>query len=147
MKKIVASLLFVAIAATAAYPFKLGIEFSAGASEQIGANLRFNDLFEFKPQIGFSFSDDDNRFNLLLDGNFYLPDIEELHHYAGFGLGMFFQTDTDGRINLNGHYGLRYDVNDIVSLFGEGGLSMVFDPFVMATFKGGVGCTFYIPGF
>lgn len=147
MKKIFASLLFVAIAATAAFPFKLGVEFSVGETQQVGANLRFTDMFEMKPQIGFSFSDGTNIFDLILDGNFYLPDIDELHHYAGFGLGMFFQSDENGKINLNAHYGLRYDVNDIISLFGEGGIKMDFDPFVMATFKGGIGCTFYIPGF
>ena len=84
----------------------------------------------------------------MIDGNFYLPEIPQLQHYAGFGFNMFFQSETDGIVGLDGHYGVRYDINEVFSVFGELGLGInSFDPFDMSTFKSGIGCTIFFPNF
>ncbi|MBN1576497.1 MAG: hypothetical protein JW913_08095 [Chitinispirillaceae bacterium] len=148
MRKTIVSLLIVGIFAATAHPFQLGVEFSVGEIPQVGANMRFNDLFELKPQLEFSFSENNNALGLCIDGNFYLPDISDLQHYAGFGFNFLVQSDYDSYAGLNGHYGLRYNINDIFSIFGELGIWIKrFDPFYMTTFKGGIGCTIYFPNF
>jgi hypothetical protein len=156
MKKILCTLA-VGIICCSAYPLKLGLEFRAtdDASWEvstIGVNLGITDQFELKPQLGFRLGDSP-RMNLILDGNFYLPDISSLRHYAGFGLHISVwdneeNNDSDNSdFYLNGHYGLRYDINDVISLFGEIGLNFIFDPFMMVTTRPGLGVTFYFPNF
>ncbi len=146
MKKAVMSMIIVGLLSASAFPFKLGLEFQAGEQMVVGANMRFSELFELKPKLGFLFSDPVNLFSLVVDGNFYLPDLGELQHYAGFGVNLAIVSEDDAsEFGLDGHYGLRYDINEVVSIFGQVGLGMIFTPdFVMSTYSTGAGVTFFI---
>lgn len=145
MKKTIMSVLMVGLLCSSAFPFKLGLEFQAGDQLFIGTNMRFSDFFELKPQLGFQFADDYDVFNLLVSGNFYLPDLGKLQHYAGLGIDLGFVSDEDAQFVLDGHYGLRYDINEVVSIFGQVGLGFVLAPeFAMTTYSSGAGITFYV---
>ncbi len=126
----------------------VGFEFSVDPSRVVGMNIRFNDLYELKPGLGFRLSDNETIFNLAIDNNFYFISGFDLSHYAGFGFAIQIAErdnggdDTD--ITLDGHYGLRYDINDVISLFGDLGLAFAIDPWVFRTFRSGVGVTFFI---
>jgi hypothetical protein len=144
MKKLYAFII-IALVITQSAAFKMGLEFSVMEQATVGLNLRLTEKFELKPQLGFSFNEDNNMFRLNVDGNFYLPQIQNLQHYAGPGISLL-ATSGDLFFSLNGHYGLRYDINEIISTFGEIGLGITFDPFILNTFKGGLGLTFYFPG-
>lgn len=145
MKKLSLFLLFVVIVSKSAYPLGLGLEFSVDNDVAVGVNLRITEKFELKPQLGFSIVEDASLFNLSLDGNIYLPQMQNLQHYAGPGI-TFMTFDGNTNFSLDGHYGLRYDFNDIISAFGQIGLGINFDPFALTTFRSGLGLTFYIPG-
>ena len=126
--------------------FQLGLEFGVGNDVHVGTNMRFTELFELKPQLAFGFGEDYGMFDLIIDANFYLPELGELQHYAGPGISLNVESgNNNGVFTLNGHYGLRYNINDIVSIFGQIGFGMEFDPFVLKTFRNGVGITFYLP--
>ena len=72
----------------------------------------------------------------------------ELQHYAGLGLDLDVRSGNNGGgFGLDGHYGLRFNINEVLSLFGEIGLKTFFDPFVLRSFRGGVGITFFFPNF
>jgi hypothetical protein len=149
MKKVSMVLLIVFLASTTVYPFRMGLDFGVSDKATVGLNLRIVDKFELKPALGFGFSENVNNFTLSVDGNFYLPQIQALQHYAGPQIWFnFISNDAHDDVfaGLNGHYGLRYDINDIISTFGEIGINLQFDPFFLATFRGGLGLTFYFPG-
>ena len=146
MKKVLSIVACVVLLSSSAYPFRLGLEFQTGSSQSIAVNMRLNDLVELKPSLGFSFSENNNTFSIGADGNFYLPQIQDLQHYAGPGIS--FRADPNSNnFELHGQYGLRYDFNEILSTFAEIGLGMDFDPFVFGTFRGGVGLTIFFPNF
>jgi hypothetical protein len=144
MKKLYA-IIITALFITQPAAFKMGLEFSVMEQATVGLNLRLSEKFELKPQLGFSFQEDNNTFRLNVDGNFYLPQIQTLQHYAGPGISLYANTD-DVLFSINGHYGLRYDINEIISTFGEIGIGINFDPFILNAFRGGLGVTFYFPG-
>ena len=146
MKKAIMTILYVGLLAGSAFPFRMGLEFGVNSVPTIGLNLRVIDFLEVKPQLGFMFSDNYNSFTLGTDVNFYLPGIGDLQHYAGPGIGFNVNTN-DADFGLNGHYGLRYDFNEVLSAFGEIGFTMDFDPFVLASSRAGVGLTVYFPNF
>jgi len=143
MKKLVFSMLIVGLFCGNVFPFKLGLEFQAGQQMLFGANMRFSDFFELKPQLGFIFSDFQDEFDLVVNGNFYLSDLGQLQQYVGPGINFAFSDET--RFGINGNYGLRYDINDALSIFGQVGLGMIFTPdFSISTYSSGVGLTFYM---
>ncbi len=143
MKKLTLSMLIVGLLCTSAFPFKLGLEFQAGQVMLFGANLRFSDFFELKPQLGFMFDDDRDEFDLAVNANFYLSDLGRLQQYVGPGVNFAFSDNSS--FGINGNYGLRYDINDAVSIFGQVGLGMIFTPdFSISTYSSGVGLTFYL---
>lgn len=144
MKKLLLSTLIIGVLSSSAFPLQFGLEYSAGYRSIVGANLRISDVFEFKPQLGFMFSDAYNNLNLIFNGNYYFADYSGLQQYAGGAFDMAV-GDGDSDFMINGHYGMRYNINEILSLFGEAGLNMHFDPFILTTFTGGVGITFFIP--
>jgi hypothetical protein len=145
MKKTMMSMLIIGALCGSAFPLKLGLEFQIGSDLLVGANLRITDMVELKPQIGFQASDNHGAFQLAFSGNFYLPNLGDLQHYAGAGFGLGFAKNTDTEFELDGHYGVRYDINDIFGVFGELGLLFNLAPsFYMSTYKAGVGCTFYL---
>lgn len=153
MKKISVILLTVFLASSSAYSFRMGLDFGVSDKATLGLNLRIVEKFELKPALGFGFTENINHFTLSVDGNFYLPQIQTLQHYAGPQIWFFVVNDDrnqgsndESRFGLNGHYGLRYDFNDVISTFGEIGLNLQFDPFLLATFRAGLGLTFYFPG-
>lgn len=136
-------MLIVGLLCTSAFPFKLGLEFQAGQVMLFGANLRFSDFFELKPQLGFMFDDDRDEFDLAVNANFYLSDLGRLQQYVGPGVNFAFSDNSS--FGINGNYGLRYDINDAVSIFGQVGLGMIFTPdFSISTYSSGVGLTFYL---
>lgn len=145
MRKLSLFLFLAVVVSKSAYPLGLGLEFSAGSDITVGVNLRLMEKFELKPQLGFSIIEDASLFALNLDGNFYLPQMQNLQHYVGPGITI---TAIEGNSNfgIDGHYGLRYNFNDVISTFGEIGLGMNFDPFNLVTFRSGLGLTFFIPG-
>ena len=53
MRKLALSILIIGLFCGNVFPFKLGLEFQAGQQMLFGANMRFSDLFELKPQLGF----------------------------------------------------------------------------------------------
>lgn len=143
MKKLTLSMLIVGLLCTSAFPFKLGLEFQAGQVMLFGANLRFSDFFELKPQLGFMFNDDRDEFDLAVNANFYLSDLGRLQQYVGPGVNFAFSDNSS--FGIKGNYGLRYDINDAVSIFGQVGLGMIFTPdFSISTYSSGVGLTFYL---
>lgn len=143
MKKLSLSMLVVGLLCTSAFPFKLGLEFQAGELMLFGANLRFSDFFELKPQLGFEFGEIRDEFDLAVNGNFYLSDLGQLQQYVGPGVNFAFSDESS--FGLNGNYGLRYDINDALSIFGQIGLGMIFTPhFSIGTYSSGVGLTFYM---
>lgn len=143
MKKLTLSMLIVGLLCTSAFPFKLGLEFQAGQVMLFGANLRFLDFFELKPQLGFMFDDERDEFDLAVNANFYLSDLGRLQQYVGPGVNFAFSDNSS--FGINGNYGLRYDINDAVSIFGQVGLGMIFTPdFSISTYSSGVGLTFYL---
>lgn len=149
MKKLLLSTMIIGVLAGNAFPLQFGLEYMTGAQSIIGTNLRINDVFEFKPQLGFSFSDPGSNLQLILNGNYYFTESSGLQQYAGGALDMVFGDNVFGQdisnIMINGHYGMRYDINEVLSLFGELGINMDFDPFVLSTFTGGMGLTIFIP--
>ena len=143
MKKLTLSILIIGLSCGNVFPFKLGLEFQAGQQMLFGANMRFSDLFELKPQLGFIFSDFQDEFDLVVNGNFYLSDLGQLQQYVGPGINFAFSDETS--FGINGNYGLRYDINDALSIFGQVGLGMIFTPdFSIGTYSTGVGLTFYM---
>jgi hypothetical protein len=145
MKKVSIILLTIFLASSTVYPIRLGLDFGVFDKPTLGLNLRLVEKFELKPAVGFSISEDDNSFILSVDGNFYLPQIQTLQHYAGPQIWFNVNSD-DSYVGVNGHYGLRYDFNEVLSTFGEIGLNIQFSPFLLYSFRGGLGLTFYIPG-
>ncbi|MBN1602449.1 MAG: hypothetical protein JW915_12625 [Chitinispirillaceae bacterium] len=144
MRKLSVFLFLAVIISKSAYPLGLGLEFSVDNDIAVGVNLRLTEKFELKPQLGFSIIEDASLFTLNVDGNFYLPQMQNLQHYAGPGISITaFEGNSD--FGIDGHYGLRYDFNDIISAFGQIGLGINFDPFALTTFRSGLGLTFYIP--
>jgi hypothetical protein len=143
MRKTGFGILIVALLCTRAFPLGFGLEYSAFGNNVVGANLRINDAFEFKPQLGFTFSDAYNNLHLIFNGNYYFTETSGLQHYAGGALDLSV-GDGNSDVGLIGHYGMRYDINDVISLFGEAGIDMRFDPFILSSFRGGAGITFYI---
>ncbi len=136
-------MLIVGMLCGSAFPFKLGLEFQAGQQMLVGGNLRFSEFFELKPQLGFVFSEFIDEFDLVVNANFYLADLGKLKQYVGPGVNFAFSDPT--RFGLSGNYGLRYDINDALSIFGQVGLGMIFTPdFEISTFSSGVGLTFYM---
>ena len=143
MRKLALSILIIGLFCGNVFPFKLGLEFQAGQQMLFGANMRFSDLFELKPQLGFIFSDFQDEFDLVVNGNFYLSDLGQLQQYVGPGINFAFSDETS--FGINGNYGLRYDINDALSIFGQVGLGMIFTPgFSISTYSTGVGLTFYM---
>ena len=146
MRKTVLATLCIGLLAVSAFPFRMGLEFGVYSTPTVGLNLRVIDFIEVKPQLGFLFSDDYNSFTLGTDVNFYLPQIGDLQHYAGPGIGFNVNTD-DSDFQLDGHYGLRYDFNEVLSAFGQIGFTMGFDPLIFASSRAGLGLTVYFPNF
>ncbi len=145
MRKMIKTLVMIGLLCGSAFPFKLGLEFQAGSQLLVGANMRFSDLLEIKPQLGFKINDASSQFDMAVSGNFYLPELGDLQHYAGAGLFLNVYEEQDEQFGIDGHYGLRYDINKIFGIFGQVGLAMNLAPeFEMASFSSGVGCTFYI---
>lgn len=145
MKKIVMSLVFAGLLCSSVYSFDFGLEFQAGENILIGTNMRFTDQFELKPQLGFLFSDPTDLFLLAVDANYYLPQLGNLDHYLGGGINLGIVSEGDETFGINGHYGLRYGINEIVSIFGQIGLNFVFTPdFAMNTTSSALGVTFFI---
>jgi hypothetical protein len=143
MKKMAVSMMMVGLLYASAFPFKLGLEFQAGGQMLFGGNLRFSDFFELKPQLGFIFSEPRDEFDLAINANFYLSDLGRLQQYVGPGVD--FAISDESSFGINGNYGLRYNINDAISIFGQIGLGMIFTPdFALATYSSGVGLTFYI---
>ena len=146
MKKAAMVLACIGLLSVPAYPFRFGLEFSVYEQPTIGVNLRIVDFFELKPALGFSFSENYNLFDFNVDGNFYLPQIEDLQHYAGPGISLHADSN-DNNFGIHGQYGLRYDFNDVLSAFGEIGIRIAFNDFNLRTFRGGAGLTVYFPNF
>ena len=145
MKKLFFSLLMVGLLYGNVYALKFGLEFQAGSQVLVGANFRLSHFIELKPQLGLRFANDNNFFQLNANGNFYFPDLGKLQHYAGFEILISKATNRDTDFGLGGHYGLRYDINEVVSLFGEAGLIFMITPSSsLITNSSGVGVTFYI---
>ena len=143
MKKNFLSMMIVGLLCTSAFPFKFGMEFQAGDLMLFGANFRFFEFFELKPQIGFEFGETRDEVDLAVNGNFYLSDLGQLQQYVGPGVNFAFSDNS--RFAINGNYGLRYDINEAISVFGQIGLGMVFSPdFIIRTYSTGVGLTFYM---
>lgn len=147
MKKFVPALCLFVLMSRSVFSFQLGLEFGVNPNLLMGANMRFSELFELKPQLGFLFKEDFSQLHLIVDGNFYLPEIMDLQHYAGLGLDLDVQSGNGGGFGLDGHYGLRYNINEIVSLFGQVGMRFDFDPFIFQSFRGGAGITIFFPNF
>ncbi|HEX2955623.1 MAG TPA: hypothetical protein VHO70_02255 [Chitinispirillaceae bacterium] len=145
MKKVTIVFLALFLVTKSVYPLRMGLEFGVSDKATVGLNLRLVENFELKPALGFTFTEDDNFFALSVDGNFYLPQIQTLQHYAGPGIWFNVNSD-DGYVGVNGKYGLRYNINEVLSTFGEIGLNVQFSPFILTTFRGGLGMTFYFPG-
>ena len=147
MKKVAISILLIGLLAGSAFPFKLGLEFGVSDGALVGANMRFTESFELKPQLGFVFIEDNSFMHLIFDANFYLPEIMELQHYAGPRLDLYVQGD-DSKVALDGHYGLLYNFNDVLSMFGQVGLRVEFgnNP-TFGTIRSALECTIYFPNF
>lgn len=143
MKKIALSMLIVGLLCSSAFSFKFGLEFQAGDQMLFGANMRFSDFFELKPQLGFEFAEFNDEFDLSVNGNFYLSDLGQLQQYVGPGIHLIFRDESS--FGIDGHYGLRYNINDALSIFGQVGLGMIFTPdFRINTYSTGVGLTFFM---
>jgi hypothetical protein len=146
MKRFMISGMLAAALAIQVSAADFGIEFSAGSSQNVGVNVRFSDLYEMKPGIGFRVSENDVVFAFSMDNNFYFISGFDLSHYAGVGVGItaINNDNDDVDVTIDGHYGLRYDINAIVSIFGDLGLAFDIDPLVFRTFRSALGCTFFI---
>ena len=134
------------------YPqIKFGIDFTVGSSNYVGPNIRFSHFYELKPLFAIAIIDDrSDAFGIIINNNFYLKDIGKLQNYLGVAIGYINSMDdivrvNDGAMLIGGQYGLRYNFNEIVSIFGEIGLISSVDPFIMTTGKSGLGVTFYFP--
>jgi len=139
----------VLLLAVQTFSASLGLEFKADEAENIALNIGFSDQFELKPQVAFRLGDG-AFIDLIVDGNFYFAEMSGLRHYAGFGVHFKIEDTANDNtaVNLGGHYGLRYDVNEIISIFGEIGVLVDFqDGFSLSSTRPGLGCTFYLPAF
>lgn len=77
--------------------------------------------------------------------NLYLKKMQDLQHYIGIGASIYSLLPAyEKNVMLNIHYGLRYDLNKILSTFGEFGVQTNFHPKVQS-FSTGIGLTFYVP--
>jgi hypothetical protein len=130
---------------------QFGIDFTVGSSNFVGPNIRFSHLYELKPLFAISIIDNkSDAIGIIINNNFYLKDIGRLQNYIGFAIGYINSMDdfivvNNGAMLIGGQYGLRCNLNEIVSIFGEIGVVSSIDPFFMTTAKSGLGVTFYFP--
>lgn len=146
-----AALLCIGLAVVSSYCYpQFGIDFSVGEMGFIGPNIRFSHFYELKPSLEFTVTDNkSNSIGILAENNFYLVDVYNLQNYVGFGIGFVSNKDSNGNKTkhtmLTGQYGLRYDFNSVVSVFGQLGLLVELDPVVLSTHKSAIGITLYFP--
>lgn len=153
-----AVMLLVGLMCGSAFSFNLGANFGfvnnatkGGTGTEVSARIGLTEKMELAPRLGFCFGDG-STFAIGADFNYYLSSIGDLQQYLGGGLD-FSKTavligvskTSDSYFGINGHYGLRYDFNDVVGVFGQVGLDIPFAPdFMFGTFSSGVGLTFQI---
>jgi len=130
----------------ASYGGKIGIDFTLSEQPTIGMKWHISKLYCVNPFFGFlaagKSADQGNLLIVGLGNQFYLPSFLALDHYInispayyGFGGSGFFE----GKLS----YGLQYQCNNTISIFGELGIVYYSRDYLAETFRSGVGAIFY----
>jgi hypothetical protein len=132
-----------------------GIEFTMGNSYVLSLDIHTSNFFELKPQVEFNPTFSLINFDPAV--NFYLYDsrdcffrvdethlikIPKLQIYCGLGI-TFPVNGNNSTVGFLLDYGLRYNINEILSLVGQIGAEAKGNPFRPA-FNGGLGFSLYI---
>ena len=151
LKKIIFSVVALSMFNFSVFATQLGFEFFSNSTPWLNANILVNEAIELKPGIQLHFGDNINTIGIGFDFNYYLSPIKPFNHYIGAGISFVSieyenpLINDETSISFNGHYGLRYTLNEHMSIFGELGVNLKFSPTVFSTQRPGLGVTFYLP--
>lgn len=154
MTKVVLALLFPLLLCAKEYAKKVGFEFFAGASSEVGVKIHCNSVYAINPGVTFqlgSYNTSESEYDdytdivvgVTIDNHFYLPEIKELDHYILLDFSM--RSVIDPYIpDMGTGYGLQYAFNDNIAVFGEMAFTISFETDQMGIGKSGVGLIFYV---
>lgn len=126
------------------FALDFGFVFSMFDKPSVGANLKFNDLYDLRPHLEMEFGDNTHNVVIGAENNFYAPNIKSLQNYFGIDPTIVVNGGDKAHFYFRVYYGLQYAFNDVVSVFGETGLKMDVDPNLLSSFSSGVGVIFSI---
>ncbi len=130
---------------------KVGFEFLASRVSEIGVKIHVNSVYTINPGITFLigetshnyYSNSDAMLGVSIDQQFYLPDNDAMNHYIYLNIGMSDVLYPDiPHFGLG--YGLQYQCNDNIAIFGELGATVSPDYGYFGLGKSGLGLIFYV---
>jgi len=127
------------------FAFDFGFVFSMTDKLNVGADLKFNQVYDLRPHLGMVIGENYHTVVIGAENNFYPSNIGPLEQF--FGIDPTFIIDSNENssfFSFRTYYGLQYAFNDVVSAFGEAGIKMDVDPNVFTTLSTGVGVIFYL---
>ena len=128
----------------ASYGGKIGIDFTVSNQSDLGLKWHISNLYCMNPYLGFNFAKvRDNTFFLIGIGNqFYLPSFAELDQYINIS-PAFYLIGNNPNFEGNVSYGLQYQFNNTISIFGELGIEVIVPDGQVGTFRSGLGAILY----
>jgi hypothetical protein len=148
MRLKIAALVFVLCQSIFAFDF--GFVFSMTDKPNIGADLKFNQVYDLRPHLGMEISDNSNIVVIGAENNFYPSSIGPLEQFIGIDPTFTIDNDDNNSFfSFRTYYGLQYAFNDVISAFGEAGIKMDVasnssNQNVFTTLSTGVGVIFYL---
>lgn len=125
------------------YSKKIGFNFGAGSSAYVGALFHFNSVYCLNPLFPFfSIGDNPMIFGVEISNRFYLSPMRTLDHYLYGSFGFVYHRFDEFTYSGIG-YGLQYQINENVSLFGEIGVTVFHDEITIDIGRSGLGVIFY----
>jgi hypothetical protein len=128
----------------ASYGGKIGVDFSVSSQPDVGLKWHISNLYCINPYLGFSFSKArDNTFFLVgIANQFYLPSFAELDQYIDIS-PAFYLIGNSPNFEGNIGYGLQYQFNSTISIYGELGIGVIVPDGQFGTFRSGLGAILY----
>jgi hypothetical protein len=152
---IIATCMFLSLQA-ATYGGKIGMDFMVSNQPTVGFRWHIADAYCMSPYVGFYHVGNGTgqgtptliptqgtaTFVFGIGNRIYLPSFAALDDYINVSPSVAVNNKTanfDGSVS----YGLQYEINTTISIFGEAGVEVVTPQPTVGSFRSGIGLVFY----
>ena len=130
----------------ASYEGKVGLDFTFSYQPYVGLKWHIANGYCMNPYLGFIAVGNNTAFPYLYVGignQFYLPPLFALDQYINVSPALYLNNR---KLYFNGSvsYGLQYQFNNAISVFGELGIEIAAPNVLVESFRNGVGVIFYL---